>query len=714
MKKFNIILSLLFVAIHVFSQTEKTKILVTDLLKIKQIGNIKVSPDGKSAIYTLKTIEQNTDNSLEYDYRTHLWITDFNTTRQLTQGSESVSQMTWAADSKKIAFLRNTKGKSQVFIMPLNGGEGLQITDYKYSIGNINWSPDGTKILFTASVGLNDLLADSLLNPTKSLPKWPFEKPGFENNANLVQNKNTKANPDGTLEEIRAYLSKNETDKKAKVINRLNFQGESTTEPEMSFTQLLTVEAMEKGKIEPLITGFQSVQSAAWSISGKGIYYTSSFDPKNNPDKEQDAAIYNFDLSTKTNKMIIGKKGMQYTSPILSNDGNFLAIKNSPTQGINFGKLAVLNLSNNKIIDIDFDRNAGGIKWSDDDKYLYFTAQSNGGQPLYKYDIKLNKTTQLSDYETGIIDFDLYQNKIVFHKTNIKNPSELFVSDITLKNEKQVTLHNNWVKNRQLVEPTKYRHTDNKGFKIEYWLMKPANINDGKKHPLLLNMHGGPTAMWGPGEQSMWHELQYMCAQGYGIVYANPRGSGGYGLNFQKANFQDWGNGPAEDVLTAATLAAKESWVDTSRQVITGGSYAGYLTAWIVGHDHRFKAAFSQRGVYDLTTFMGEGNAWRLTPQYFGLPWVKSDFDLLKSESPYTYVDKITTPLLIKHGENDLRTGVIQSEMLYKSMKYLGKDVEYVRMPGATHELSRAGNVRQRIDRLLRIYEFFERYIGTK
>ena len=108
---------------------------------------------------------------------------------------------------------------------------------------------------------------------------------------------------------------------------------------------------------------------------------------------------------------------------------------------------------------------------------------------------------------------------------------------------------------------------------------------------------------------------------------------------------------------------------------------------------------------------MGEGNAWRLTPTYFGLPWLPADFSILKSESPYTYVDKIKTPLLIKHGENDLRTGVIQSEMLYKSMKYLGKEVEYVRMPGATHELSRTGNVRQRIDRMLRIFEFFERYI---
>jgi dipeptidyl aminopeptidase/acylaminoacyl peptidase len=140
------------------------------------------------------------------------------------------------------------------------------------------------------------------------------------------------------------------------------------------------------------------------------------------------------------------------------------------------------------------------------------------------------------------------------------------------------------------------------------------------------------------GESSMWHEFQYFCSQGYGVVYANPRGSGGYGKIFNLRTIKIGEHIPAEDVLAAASDAAKESWVDTSKQVLTGGSYAGYLTAWIVGHDHRFKAAFAQRGVYDLTTFMGEGNAWRLVPNYFGgYPWEEKIKPILERESPYTY-----------------------------------------------------------------------------
>jgi dipeptidyl aminopeptidase/acylaminoacyl peptidase len=136
------------------------------------------------------------------------------------------------------------------------------------------------------------------------------------------------------------------------------------------------------------------------------------------------------------------------------------------------------------------------------------------------------------------------------------------------------------------------------------------------------------------------------------------------------------------------------------------------MVAWIIAHDNRFKVANAQRGVYDLTTFMGEGNAWRLVPDYFGgYPWEAETKKILDSESPLTYVHKINTPLLIIHGDQDLRTGVIQSEMLYKSLKILGKPVEYIRYPGEGHELTRSGDPGRMMDHLLRVIEFFERYV---
>lgn len=242
--------------------------------------------------------------------------------------------------------------------------------------------------------------------------------------------------------------------------------------------------------------------------------------------------------------------------------------------------------------------------------------------------------------------------------------------------------------------------------------MKPTNFVSGKKYPLLLEIHGGPTAMWGPGEASMWHEFQYFCSKGYGVVYSNPRGSGGYGETFLRANINDWGTGPASDVLTAVDKTVQQGWADTSKLLITGGSYAGYLTAWIIAHDKRFKAACAQRGVYDLTTFFGEGNAWRLVPNYFGgYPWEPAARKELFEESPFSYVQNITTPFIIFHGGNDRRTGFVQGEMMYRSLKILGRPVEYVVHPGATHEITRSGDNRQRLDQMLRTYEFFERWL---
>ncbi|HRG55103.1 MAG TPA: prolyl oligopeptidase family serine peptidase, partial [Lacunisphaera sp.] len=251
------------------------------------------------------------------------------------------------------------------------------------------------------------------------------------------------------------------------------------------------------------------------------------------------------------------------------------------------------------------------------------------------------------------------------------------------------------------------------GIMVDYWTIKPPDFDPARKYPLLVQIHGGPTAMWGPGEQSMWHEFQYYAARGYVVMFANPRGSGGYGKAYQRANFKDWGTGPASDVLAAASFTAKENHVDKDRQVLTGGSYGGYLTAWIIGHDHRFKAAVAQRGVYDLATFYGEGNAWFLVPLYWGgYPWEKDARTILDRDSPLSYVAAIRTPLLIQHGDVDFRTGVIQSQILYKSLKQLGRDVEYVRYPRATHELSRSGEPAQRLDTLVRYEEFFRRHIG--
>ena len=695
-------LFLLLFAFSVLGQNPKEKIQVTDLLKIKTAGKPLVSPKGNQFIYTVTSIVDDPDKKNDFVYQTHLYLGNLQTgeSRALTSGKNSISSPTWSPDGSKIAFTRDMGAKSQVYVLDLAGGEPQAITNLPFSVSNPVWSASGQEIYFQSSLTVKEFLVDSVYNKKGLVPSWTLEKPM---RAGLA--KKSKANPNGNLDEVRAYLAQNEVDKKAKVINRLNFQEESTTTSEIPLPAYFKTSLT--GKPVLLNNPFQR-----WSdleLASNGIYAVVPADSLAHPDKVLDSYI-GFG-----SKVIYQKAGCKMSNLILSPSEKWLAFQEAKSTGVQNAVLQIISVANpSQITKVPIDRVITQVKWSSDETKLYFTAQNQGGAPLYVFDLSTKQLKQLTDNITGILGFDVTNSGFVYAKTGIENPSEIYLQ--SADSERTFTsLNTGWLASKSIVRPDKHSFTNSKGQKVDYWVMKPTDYEAGKKYPVVLNIHGGPSAMWGTGEASMWHEFQYYAAKGMGVVYANPRGSGGYGSEFLAANVKDWGAGPTSDVLKALDLAIAEGWADTTQQAVTGGSYAGYLVSWIVGHTNRFKVACAQRGVYELSTFMGEGNAWRLVPNYFGgYPWEKATKAILDRESPYSYVQNIKTPLIIFHGENDLRTGVIQGEMLYKSLKVLGRDVEYVRHPGGTHELTRSGNNRQRIDQMLRTYEFFSRYIKLK
>lgn len=723
----------------------KSPITAADLLQIKQVESPVLSPDGRWVAYVVRSIEKTAAAAgapakEDWTYRTQLWLaaTDGRTEpRPLTHGAARNSSPVWSPTGDRLAFVRSIeKEKPQVYLLALAGGEAMPLTKLETGAGSPRWSPDGTKVLFTSSLTHAQVRSALEKAGQAAAPLWSQEKPKrtWNDTANWglkddqpspslrLASKDARkpeAKPDGTPQEIRDWLARNEADGNPRVTDRLNFLSEGDLAVEPAFNQFYTIEARDGAEPQPVTLGYEGYAAAEWLADGRHLVCTGPRDPKLHPDRDRLSSLYLIELATGTAKVLLEEPGCNYAEPTASPDGQWIAYAVRPGGELTFEQVmvAVVPVAGGtpRVLTAELDRSATGLQWSPDSRFILFTVADRGSFPLYRVapgQPGVERLTPQTDW--GIRDYAIGDNVLVQVVTHPGNPGELYGGPRDGKIARPLTTHNTaWLKDRRLSPYEPHRLVQADGIMVDYWTIMPPDFDPAKKYPLLVQIHGGPTAMWGPGEQSMWHEFQYYAARGYIVMFANLRGSGGYGKAFQRANFKDWGTGPASDVLAAATFTAKETHVDKDRQVLTGGSYGGYLTAWIVGHDHRFKAAVAQRGVYDLATFYGEGNAWFLVPLYWGgFPWEKEARAILDRDSPLTYVADIRTPLLIQHGDVDFRTGVIQSQILYKSLKQLGRDVEYVRYPRATHELSRSGEPAQRLDTLVRYEEFFRRHIG--
>jgi dipeptidyl aminopeptidase/acylaminoacyl peptidase len=334
---------------------------------------------------------------------------------------------------------------------------------------------------------------------------------------------------------------------------------------------------------------------------------------------------------------------------------------------------------------------------------------ANASVNLYRVDITARHVEQLTTGAQEITSFDVdAQGRVVFAASTMADPSALYVREVDGQilplyqpNAKYLAEHE-----ARPVEEIKY---SSDRFEIQGWVMTPPGFDPAKKYPLALEIHGGPAAMWSPGTRSMWHEWQTLAHRGYVVYFCNPRGSGGYGEDFMFANRGDWGDGPMHDILRGLELVVARGYVDAGRMVMTGGSYGGYLTAWIVGRDHRFKAAVAQRGVYNLISMRGTTDIPTFNDRETGAsPWedIQKNWNL----SPISLAPNVQTPLLLEHSDQDYRVPVSQAEELYLALRTFKKTVELVRWPREGHELSRSGEPKHRIERIQRMMEWFDRY----
>ena len=761
------LLFIVLVACAALRAAEPSLISVPDLLKLKQLDAPALSPDGKRVVYVVKSIEPRADTPGEWDYRTHLWIaaTDGSAPpRQLTFGAGNDGDPVWSPEGDRLAFTRAAeRGRGQIHVLPLGGGEAAPLTKAETGAARPRWSPDGKRILFSSSLTPAQVRTALERAGADAAPGWGTERPGRKPNDTKAQTSrgrsaetparkggsakgsgsrgssghgtassvtasgggaegNALAGADGSLAERREWLARNEASGDPRSLTRLNFLDERDLNPDLTYAHVFVQEADPAATAKDLTPGYVSYQGAEWTHDGAAILASGPSRTDQHPDRVETSRLHRIDAAGGGVGVFLEMAGYSLANPLTSPDGTQVAF--TATRGEAFGYApAVVGVApvsggtGAKLLTEALDRSAGSLRWRPDGSEILFVTPSNGGFPLQAAPVNGGAVRRLTPRpDTGVRAFDIGRETLVQVVTEPANPAELHAGDGTGGGAKPLTRHNAaWIAGRQLAGYEEHSLKNDRGMDVQFWTMRPTRTTPGKRHPLLLQIHGGPSAMWGPGEESMWFEFQYFAARGFALVFANPRGSGGYGEAFQRANHQNWGHGPAADVLAAADFAARQDFVDPVRQVITGGSYGGYLTVWVIAHDQRFKAAVAQRGVYDLPTFFGEGNAWRLVPRAFGgLPWEPATRRILERESPLTHVAGIRTPLLIQHGDNDRRTGFVQSEMLFRSLKVLGREAELVRYPRASHEMSRSGEPRQRLDSLVRYEEFFRRYIGEE
>jgi dipeptidyl aminopeptidase/acylaminoacyl peptidase len=424
------------------------------------------------------------------------------------------------------------------------------------------------------------------------------------------------------------------------------------------------------------------------------------------------ASIYRIDLENGVQTCLTDDSHTDST-PVFSADGRFMAWMRYPAQqmALKYTRLAVCDTQTGEITDVTLtiDVNPVSAVWARNT--LYFNAQVHGriwiyglaalnqaAQPIIEFDGRADRFDVSADGTIAYVGFNAETLAEVYVRTSDGETRQLSHFNAQLRDETHIPVWHGLTWEREGVE-------------IEGWYALPSVADSDQKLPLILDIHGGPHIMWSPHYENEWHNWQTVLSAGYAIFIANPRGSTGYGEAYQMAIHGAWGDRAQADILTGLEKFLDLGLVDTARMGIMGGSYGGYMTAWITARDHRFKAALAERGVYNLISFTGTTDIPTFIPDEFGLE-LPDDPSTLWAHSPLAYAHQIQTPLFIIHSENDFRVAISEGEQLFAAVRRAGNvPVEFVRYPREGHELSRAGEPEHRIDRLNRIVGWFDRWL---
>ena len=702
------VLAALLLAAAPAQAQERRPLTALDLYHLKTAGNVALSPDGRRVVFVVTEVD-----SAENRYRRDLWIanTDGSGLRRLTwTNAANVGAPRFSPDGRMIAFAQARQGgRGQVWILPLaEGGEAWPLTELETGAGNPVWSPDGRRIAFTSA------LTPEQLADTAGADTAKKDAPRVDAGAIRDIDDDRAA----ALAAIRAKLAASAREQDPRVVTRLDYLGETAIQDER-YGQIYVVEVAPGARPVQLTRAAYGIGGPEWTPRGDSLVYSAGPPriPGQHPDYERESDLVVAPADRRGEGRTIAQPGYAEFGPAFSPDGRYVvyarALQDTFPTATNT-ELMVMRRdgSERRSVTGGLDRSVQNFTITRDG-WLYFTVQSEGAVPLYRTRLDQIDPQPVVRGPRGVLSFDAAGGRIAWAEMNPRRPSDLYAADAAGRGERRLTALNDSLLSR--VYASDYHemwYPSFDGRRVQAWYLLPIHHRPGARPPLAVQIHGGPHAMWGPGEASMWLEYQMLAGAGYTVFFSNPRGSGGYGNEGLRSIHRNWGTPPARDILAGADSVIARGLADPARQVVTGGSYAGYMTAWLIAREapERFRAAVAARGVYDLSTWYGGSNTWRLFEGEFGArPW--EDPEIAREQSPLTYVANIRTPLLLLHADTDFRTTIAGAEAMYRALKVLGREVEFVRYPREGHELTRAGEPKHRVDHMLRTLEFFERYV---
>jgi dipeptidyl aminopeptidase/acylaminoacyl peptidase len=353
-----------------------------------------------------------------------------------------------------------------------------------------------------------------------------------------------------------------------------------------------------------------------------------------------------------------------------------------------------------------------GLEWSEDGKSIYFESGVKGEFQLFRIDVAKKTVEQISSGARAVrnADFNSHTKTRVYMVNDFKHLDDLYACDLSGTKERKLTNLNEalW---KQLefanVERFTYKSADD--WDVDGFMVKPIGWQEGKKYPTILSIHGGPAGQYGV---DWYHEFQVYAAKGYAVLFTNPRGSTGYGQKFERGIVNEWGGKDYIDVMNGLDAALKRyPWIDTERLGVTGGSYGGFMTNWIVGHTNRFKAAVTLRSVVNFISDEGtRDGAYGHTPDFEGDLFDK--FELYWDRSPLKYAKNVKTPTLILHSDNDFRVPIEQGEQWFRALKHFGVTTEIVMFPRENHNLTRTGEPKHLVESLNWQLYWFDRFLN--